>query len=139
MTGNRKFGKGALKFARGITSRLIKQRNTRGKTASREAKKKKRKKNCKEKVTFEQLRRSRGRIKIQTTNEDGGRRKLVEKKKKKKKKNKRKRKRRGRKLKSWQRNEKGEERRDGKIGRGRMRCSSRRQVTYSWRDIYYPV
>lgn len=97
-TGNRKFGKGALKFARGITSRLIKQRNTRGKTASREAKKKK--KNCKEKVTFEQLRRSRGRIKIQTTNEDGGRRKLVEKKKKKKK-----RKRRGRKLKSWQRNE----------------------------------
>lgn len=40
-TGNRKFGKGALKFARGITSRLIKQRNTRGKTASREAKKKK--------------------------------------------------------------------------------------------------
>lgn len=55
VTGNRKFGKDALKFARGITSRLIKQRNTRGKTASREAKKKK--KNCKEKVTFEQLRR----------------------------------------------------------------------------------
>ena len=129
MTGNRKFGKGALKFARGITSRLIKQRNTRGKTASREAKKKKKKKKL----------QGKGRIKIQTTNEDGGRRKLVEKKKKKKKKNKRKRKRRGRKLKSWQRNEKGEERRDGKIGRGRMRCSSRRQVTYSWRDIYYPV
>lgn len=49
-------------------------------------------------MTFEQLRRSRGRIKIQTTNEDAGRRKLVEKKKKKKK-----RKGRGRKLKSWQR------------------------------------